>query len=110
MLLGLFTRNSSISFATLAGAYIGESLERPLTFQFSILPFCYLQKQGSFAKAGIKLKCFSFRGFNCITKSQKPLSQDLKQAGLKNNNKSFLNCNRITTWDDQSLGFYLLVL
>jgi hypothetical protein len=32
----------------------------------------------------------------------------LRQGFIKNNNKSkfILNCNRITTWDDQSLGFY----
>jgi hypothetical protein len=43
--------NSSISFATLAGAYIGESLEDPNIFNFQ---FCLLllTKAGKFAKAG----------------------------------------------------------
>jgi hypothetical protein len=52
MLLGLFTSGiQALVFATLAGAYIGESLEDTLTFQFSILPAdksgSFLQKQGN---------------------------------------------------------------
>jgi hypothetical protein len=66
---------------------------------FNFAPFA-TYKSGSFAKRESKLKCFCFRGFNCITKSQKPLVSRFKtfKAGdlLKNNNnesKFILNCN-----------------
>jgi hypothetical protein len=37
----IYKWNSSISFATLAGAYIGESLEDHHNILTFILPFCY---------------------------------------------------------------------